>query len=140
MTQWSCQKGHTLLIPSGPREGHKHLFAVMLEPVAVADGGYGSKPIVLLACVTSVVNGVPLEDTCLLGKGDHPFIEHDSFVDYRFTRVEQADVVEKRVQEGVFIAKDACSSDVLKKIIQGALKSRRIDRKLKLILEKVLFG
>lgn len=139
MTQWSCQKGNTLLIPSGPREGHKHLFAVMLEPTVV-DGGYGSKPIVLLACVTSVINGTPTEDTCLLGKGDHPFIEHDSFVDYRFTRIEQADVVQKRVQEGVFIEKDACSAEVLKKIIQGALKSRRIDRELKRILEQVLFS
>lgn len=138
MTQWSCQKGKTLLVPSGPKDGHKHLFALMLEP-AVVDG-YGSKPIVLMACVTSVVNGMPADDSCLLSKGDHPFIEHDSFVDYRFTRMEQAEFIEKRVQEGLFLEKDACSPELIKRIIQGALKSRRIDREFKRVLEKVLFG
>lgn len=138
MSQWTCKKGNTLLIPSGPREGHKHLFALMLEPTLVV--GYGSKPMVLMACVTSFVNGIPAEDACLLGKGDHPFIEHDSFVDYRFTRLEQAEVVQKRVRDGVFIEKDACSPDTLRKIIQGALKSRRIDREFKQILEAILFA
>lgn len=137
MTQWSCLKGNSLLIPSGPREGHKHLFALMLNPTIV--DGYGSKPVVLLACVNSTVNGIPAEDACVLQAGEHPFIEHDSFVDYRFTRIEQSETVEKRVEEGVFLVKDACSPDLLKKIVGGALKSRRIDREFKMILEKVLF-
>jgi hypothetical protein len=110
----------------------------MIDPVAVE--GYGGKPFVLMACVTSVIGGIPGEDSCLLGKGDHPFIEHDSFVDYRFTRVEQADTVQARINDGVFVAKDACSADLIRRIIQGALKSRRINREHKRILERVLFS
>lgn len=110
----------------------------MLDPVVV--NGYGSKPYVLLACVTSVKNGLPNDDSCLLAKGDHPFIEHDSFVDYRFTRMEQVDHVKARVDEGVFLEKEPCSPELIKRILQGALKSRRIKRDFKQILEKVLFG
>lgn len=138
MSQWSCHKGNTLLVPSGPQEGQRHLFALMLDPVVV--DGYGTKPYVLLACVTSVKNSLPGDDSCLLSEGDHPFIEHDSFVDYRFTRMEQVDHVQARVQEGVFIEKEPCSPELIKRILQGALKSRRIRRDYKQIIEKVLFG
>ena len=134
---WSCQKGATLLIPSGP-DSKKHLFALMLDPVLV--DGYGPKPCVLLACVTSVKGGAALEDCCLLGPGDHPFIEHDSYVDYRFTRLEPEEHLQGRVQEGAFVKKEACSPELIKRIIQGALKSRRISREHKKILEQVLFG
>jgi hypothetical protein len=126
------------LVPSGPQNGHKHLFALMLDPVIV--DGYGGAPCVLLACVTSVKDGLPNEDVCLLKQGDHPFIEHDSFVDYRFTRLEQVKHLETCLQEGVFIEKDPCSPELIKRIIQGALKSRRISREHKRVLELVLFG
>lgn len=136
--EWSCVKGSSLLIPSGP-DSKKHLFALMLDPVLVE--GYGPNPHVLLACVTSIKDGIAAaEQTCLLAAGEHPFIDHDSYVDYRYTRLEQATHLQQRVKEGTFIEKDACSAALIKKIIQGALASRRIDREYKLILERVLFG
>lgn len=134
---WTCRKGASLLIPSGPNE-KRHLFALMLDPVQV--NGKGSRPCVLMACVVSVKDGVQHEDCCLLGPGDHPFIQHDSFVDYRFTRLEFADDVQGRVQDGTFIEKDDCSPELLKRIVAGALKSRRISREYKRLLESVLFG
>lgn len=126
------------MVPSGPQSGQKHLFALMIDPVVL--DGYGSKPCVVLACVTSVKDGVPSEDACLLTQGDHPFIEHDSYVDYRFTRIEQADHLEKRLLDGAFTAKEPCSPELIKRIVQGALKSRRISREHKKILESVIFG
>lgn len=134
---WSCLKGDTLLIPSGP-ENKKHLFALMLEPVLV--DGRGSKPCVLLACVTSVKDGSALEDCCLLSSADHPFIEHDSFIDYRWTRLESIDHLQTCVASGTFIEKDQCSPELVKRIITGALKSRRISREYKNLLNKVLFS
>lgn len=138
MGQWSCKKGSTLLVPSGPQSGHKHLFALMLDPVKL--DGYGEKPCVLLACVTSVREGLPFEDLCLLKQGDHPFIEHDSYIDYRFTRLEPVDHLLTGIKEGVFIEKATCSADLIKRIVQGALQSKRISREHKRILEQVLFG
>ncbi len=91
MQGWRCAKGESLLIPSGPGE-KRHLFAILLDPVPVE--GYGSKPLVLLASVVSIK------------PGDHPFIRHDSFVDYRFTRLEQAEHVEARVSEGILMSRN----------------------------------
>lgn len=73
-------------------------------------------------------------------QGEHPFIDHDSYVDYRFTRFEPADKVQAGVQSGQFVEKEPCSPELIKRIIKGALESRRINREFKKILEAVLFG
>ena len=135
VAEWRCQKGGTLLIPSGP-DHKKHLFALLLDPVQINE--YGPRPSVLLACITSVKDGIAFEDCCLLDVGDHPFIEHASYVDYRFSRLETEDHLRSRVQEGIFTTKEPCSPELIKKIIQGALKSRKINREFKLILAKAL--
>lgn len=123
-----------MLIPSGP--GTKmHLFAILLDPITV--DGYGSQPQVLLASVESIKPGIILDDSCLLGPGDHPFIEHDSFVNYRHTRLETARHIEARINDGVFVLKEPCSPELIRRIIQGAMQSRRISREFKKILENI---
>jgi hypothetical protein len=136
--QWCCQKGNTLLIPCGSDPGQKHLFALLISPVVV--DGYGHSPMVLLANVTSVKNGVAGDDACLLSEGEHPFITHDSFVDYRLARFEKADFIATKVKNGGFTEKEPCSPVLIRKIIQGALASRKIPREYKKILQGVLFG
>lgn len=108
----------------------------MIDPVLI--DGYGPKPCVLLVSVTSVKDGSALDGSCLLGRGEHPFLEHDSYVEYRFTRLESEAHLQGRVREGTFIAKEPCSAELIRRIIQGALKSRRIPRDFKKILEKTL--
>ena len=39
-----------------------------------------------------------------------------------------------------FVENEPCSPELIKRIIQDALKSRRINREFKKILEAVLFG
>jgi hypothetical protein len=124
-----------LLIPSGPGE-KRHLFAILLDPVPVE--GYGPKPLVLLASVVSIKPGLVVDASCLLRPGDHPFIRHDSFVDYRFTRLEQAEHVEARVSDGIFDVKESCSPELTRRIIEGALKSARISREYKMILSRLV--
>jgi hypothetical protein len=48
-------------------------------------------------------------------------------------------MVTKGVETGAFIQREGCSPELLKKIVSGALKSRRISREHKQILESVLF-
>lgn len=134
MSDWQCRKGESMLIPSGP--GTKmHLFAILLDPITV--DSYGSQPQVLLASVESIKPGIIVDDSCLLGPGDHPFIEHDSFVNYRHTRLEAAQHIEARINDGVFVLKEPCSPELIRRIIQGAMQSRRISREFKKILENV---
>ncbi|WP_326538490.1 hypothetical protein [Pseudorhodoferax sp.] len=110
----------------------------MLDPLQV--DGRGSQPHVLMASVVSIREGVIVDDACLLHPGDHPFIEHASFVDYRFTRVEPAKHVETCTMQGVFVPKEDCSDELLRRIVAGALRSKRISREFKQLLEKVVFG
>ena len=136
MSEWKCTRGESLLISSGPGD-KKHLFAILLDPVEVI--GYGSRPHVLLASVVSIKPGMIVDDSCLLRQGDHPFIRHDSFVDYRFTRLDPAEDLQARVADGVFDVKEPCSSDLIQRIVSGAIKSKRISREYKAILERVVF-
>lgn len=135
--KWQCFKGTTLLIPSGPNGG-QHLFALMIDPVKVE--GYGDRACVLLASITSIHAGVPYDDSCVLGPGDHPFLQHESYVLYSKARLDPVEHLEARVQEGIFTEKEACTPELIKKIIQGALKTRRIPLDYKRLLEKVIFG
>ena len=63
------------------------------------------------------------------------FIAHDSFVDYRYTRLETAQHIEGRINDGVFVLKEPCSPELIRRILQGAMKSRRVSREFKKILE-----
>jgi len=132
---WACVKGACVLVPSGP-DSKKHLFALMIDPVSLH--GYGSKPMALMACASSIKAGVLYEQTCVIKAGEHPFIERDSFIDYRFTRLEAAELVEVRVKDGMFTAKQPCSPALLQRIIQGAMTSPRINREHRKILAGAL--
>lgn len=134
--KWSCKQAKSVLVPSGP-DAKRHLFALLLDPVLVE--GRGSQPQVLMVCVVSIKDGLLVDESCLLDVGDHPFIAHPSFVDYRFTRLEAASHVEQLVHKGVFTPKEDCSEVLLKKIVSGALRSPRISREYKKLLESVLF-
>ncbi|MDR2154514.1 MAG: hypothetical protein LBE78_05745 [Burkholderiaceae bacterium] len=94
---WVCARGACVLVPSGPDQ-KKHLFTIMLDPVPW--GGYGPNPMVLMACASSVKAGIDHDQACQIKAGEHPFIEHDSFIDYRFTRIEPVAVVEAHVKSG----------------------------------------
>lgn len=135
--QWTCHRAATVLVPSGPGE-KRHLFALLLDPVVVA--GYGPAPQVLLASICTVKPGLIIDPSCLLAPGDHPFIAHDSYVDYSFTRMETRAHVDKCVESGAFTAKEDCSPELIRRIVQGALVSKRIPREFKKVLEQVLFG
>lgn len=113
----------------------KHLFVIATDPAPVQ--GYGQRPVALLACVSSRKEGVRHDDACELKAGDHPFITHDSFIDYRYTRVERAQDVEARVGDGTFIVKESCGADLLARIIRGAAVSRSINREFRQILAAV---
>lgn len=134
---WRCERGSTLLIPSGPKSGQMHLFALMLNPLVV--DGHGERPQVLLVCVTSVPKG--LHDTaCLLSAGEHPFVVHDSYVDYRFTRLEPVERIERCVLAGSFMPREVCSETLRIRILRGALVSRRISREYRQLIEAALFA
>jgi hypothetical protein len=100
----------TLLIPSGPvgNPDQKHLFILLTDPVPTANGGKE----VLLVGVSSVRNGQFHDPACLLYSGDHPFIDHKSYVNYRMARIEEAGKLVNGVKKGVLTPRDVLASEI----------------------------
>jgi hypothetical protein len=132
---WRCEQGKSVLIPSGPNIGQRHLFAILINPVQVQ--GYGKRPHVLMACMCSVKDGMPFDDACILEVGDHPFVQHQSYIDYRFCELRPADEIEAKVQEGTLVPHGDCSIALLRRIIASADASKRISREMKKFLRSV---
>ena len=113
MQGWQAAPGQTLLVPSGPG---LHLFFLILGPVVLAD--YGSSPQLVMVSATTLRDGVPHDSACVLEAGDHSFVQHRSFLAYRYMRLDVSQHVEKMVSSAVWKPHDPCSSDLLKRIFQ----------------------
>jgi hypothetical protein len=97
--------GQTFLVPSGPRGNH--LFIVALGPMVLPQ--YGRQPHFVLVSATTIYDGIPHDDACLLRPGDHPFILHDSYIFYQQTRLEPVEHVEHHGMRGKIVPKN-CST------------------------------
>jgi len=115
-------KGCTLLIPSGTtlHPDRKHLFVVLTNPCA---GGQH-----LLISISSVKQNRWHDPTCILEAGEHPFLDHQSYVFYaRPQQIGQAGII-KCVKSGLYIVKENCDEAVLKKICEGVATSAMTPR------------
>lgn len=128
---WSGQPGECFLVPSGPDAKH-HLFTVALGPCAFP--GYGAQQQVLLLSICSVRPGLNHDDACILLPGDHEFIRHESYVYYRDPRIESVAHVQKMLEHGVWQEKAPFTPQMLKRIVDGLRKSRRVPRHIKTLL------
>lgn len=83
--------------------------------------------------VTSIREGIPFDDACVLKVGDHPYIKHDSYISYRHLRIDPLPHVERLVKSGVWQPHIPCSDELLERIIRGVLLSRMTSRENKKI-------
>ncbi|MCC4634121.1 hypothetical protein [Xanthomonas dyei] len=111
------QAGNTLLIPSG-KDGN-HLFFCVLGPKILA-----GKNCVLLVPLCTVRAGH--DPSCYVGPGDHPFLRHDSFIDYRYLRVDLVEEIEKKLGSTYFGVSENASQQLLDRIQAGLKVSKRV--------------
>jgi len=116
----------SILVPSGPPHDpdRKHLFIVVSDPVT-------DEHLVLLVSISSVKPNIWNDESCLLYKGEHPFITKDSFVDYGYARIESAEKLLRGVESGKLVPHDPVSDDVFQRICQGLMASRRTPMDIK---------
>ena len=109
----------TVLVPSGPANDHKrkHLFVLLTDT-------YGPAKQILMAPVCSVPATGTYDNSCLVASGDHPFLQHASYVAYDKCRVEQAVALENLVKSGYMIEKEPASEDLVASISAGLKKSK----------------
>lgn len=113
----AIERRATVLIRSGPVSDpdRRHLFVVMNDP-----GGPPRQVVIIGIC--SIGRGFH-DATCELRQGDHPFIRHASYVDYRNARVEFADRLERGIALGEFVVRPPVSEEVFARIQAGVATS-----------------
>lgn len=92
-----------------------HLWIVLSEP----DGKNN------VAAVNLTTRRPPCDDTCIVTRGEHPFVTHDSVIMYQYARMWDYDILVDQVGKGTGVrAHRALSSDLLLRIQRGALSSQ----------------
>lgn len=128
---WVCATSNTLLVPSGPTGSH--LFFIILGPMLFDD--CGRVPQVLMVSATTIRDDIPYDSACALDKGDHPFIQHASYIAYRQIRMDSVAHVERMVHSAAWTPREPCEQRLLKRIIAGALTSKLISRGFKQLFQ-----
>lgn len=107
----------TVLYPSGPTNDpdRLHLAIIMTDPDESGE--------VILVTVSSIRDGIPHDDACILNPGDHGFIRRPSYVEYRFAQFVEAEKLNNGVRSGAMQAMDMLDEQVFKRVSEGLLQS-----------------
>lgn len=98
------------------RPGGGHLWIVISEPQQ-------NRQCIAVVNITSVRKNVRYDSSCILHVGDHPFIQHESYVLYQESRVESDRALEKKVAGGGYNIEGCVTEEILGLIREGAFIS-----------------
>lgn len=115
----------TLLIPSGPQHdvNRLHLHIVCTNPCR--------HNTVILVSVSSIVDGVYYDPTCVLQVGDHIFIKRQSYVYYRLSRTVHVNHLALRITLGEIKVSANLDARVHSRVCTGLIKSKQTPRDVK---------
>lgn len=83
---------------------------------------------VLAVNVSSVKEGLPYDNSCVLKAGDHPLIKHESYVYYKEAVVYKVDLLRQRIEEGEVVIQEDVTEKVFERIIDGFRTSEFVNR------------
>ncbi len=63
------------------------------------------------------------DTTCIVTEDEHPSVEDECIVRYRFAKFVEAQTLDKAHQGGYIVMKESCSNHLLRRIQEGALVS-----------------
>ena len=90
---------------------HEHLHVVVCDVTETT---------VTVVFVSSVKEGKEYDPACLLKKGDHPFISHDSYIVYDKFQYCDKKELEWRLRMGEYSTEPDVSGELLERIRSGA--------------------
>lgn len=128
----------TILLPTfqGSSDELKHLFFMLTDPCI--DYETNRRAMLLLVNCSSINPEKSYDKTCILDVGDHPFITRQSYIYYKEARIESLDNIEEGIKQNRFIKKEIINDDLYRRILEGAFKSRYIERKYLRFLKKAI--
>jgi hypothetical protein len=74
---------------------------------------------------------MPYDAACVLAPGEHPFVTRESFVFYRYARIEQVSHVLQLMRQGVYKPHVAVSAAVFQRVKAGLFDSPHTKREFK---------
>ena len=105
----------TLLMPSGPS---LHLFVIVTRP---CPDFY-----ITLVNIDTVYPNKFYDSTCVLGVGDHPFINRPSWVNYRNAKRQYVPALKHGVAARKFIPRPQMHSSAFERVCDGFLASPHV--------------
>ncbi|HUT33365.1 MAG TPA: hypothetical protein VNE39_07810 [Planctomycetota bacterium] len=113
------------------RKREEHLWIILSDPE-----NYPEAPVLIANLTTQRADS---DSACMLARGDHPFIKHDSCVNYQDSRLAEAQTLAGALAAKLLVAREPVSADVLQRIRIGATVSRFIPlRNLQLLKDQAL--
>lgn len=121
MTLWRAIQRATVLIPSGPAHDPDrfHLHVVMNDPVPDKNGQHK----VVVVSVTSIPPSNQYDTSCTLFPGEHPFVQHGSYVLYARARLVDPAELQAKVNAGHYVPKPPLQTKPFQYVVQGLLDS-----------------
>lgn len=129
MKDFEPWKRNTILSVAGKTN---HLHIICTEPFFNKETGEMS---VLAVNISSVREGAPYDDTCILHAGDHPFVKHDSYVRYRDAVAMRVSRIRFAIETQEISVLDRLDDDIFSQVIEGFQKSEQTKTKIKKMLE-----
>ena len=108
-------------------DGKRHLKIILTEPNR--DG------FVVIASVTSLKYPETQGASCILRKGDHPFIKHDSIVDFEGAEARDSKDILARQFKGEIAPKEELDPAVFERVLKAAKSAKRIHERVKALLQ-----
>lgn len=106
----------------------RHLMIVVAEK----NGEY------LIIPVTTWYEDLPpfiQDNSCILNEGDHPFIKHKSWLNFKFAQAKQSIEILQGLLNGLLIRKEDLSPELLAYIQSKTKDSKRLPSKLRYFFE-----
>lgn len=132
MSEWKAEAGDAFFCQAGPKE---HLFVVLFDPDTFPSEGYGKRLCIVSVNFTSVTTEKKIDPACIIEAGEHPFIQHQSFVLYERIQIMDHQHVCHCVNTGVYRPATKVSVELLDRIICGIQDSSFTPRKFKKLLK-----
>lgn len=107
----------TAFLATDPRSRREHLWVVLSDPKIGRDR-------VLIANITSLDKYK--ERACVVQRGEHPWVTHDSCVFYEESRITSLDNLYLGKDKGLFKLADPVTPALLKRMRDGILDSTRV--------------
>jgi hypothetical protein len=130
MSSYRPYRKGTILLLSG---SSNHLFIICNDPVFYPSL---NKDCFLAVNLTSIKDFFEHDQTCVFNGGEHPFIKHPSYVNYKKSEILGENTISREVDSGNIQTHAPCDEGMFDLVLNGFSSSPFLTPKIKRFYEK----